>query len=180
MWSTWFKTIGSYLNKIVPKQYESPLRFQLIASLSIGLGLFSILFFNSQFLALENENLYLCLPFLGTCSLIFLTPSSKTSQPLPVIFGYISNTLLGIICVNLLSNPGLEILLTIILCLGLMRVTGLIHIPALLIIPVITFFQTQSYSYVFMPIFFDALILVLLGMLLNPLMHKKYPYKASS
>ena len=54
-----------------------------------------------------------------------------------------------------------------------MQITGLIHIPALLIAPVITFFQIHSYSYIFMPIFLDALIIILLGMPLNSLMYKK-------
>jgi CBS domain-containing membrane protein len=180
MRKVWFKTIRSYLKKIAPKQYESPFRLQFLTSLSVGLGLFSILFFNSQFLALENENLYLCLPFLGTYFLLFFSPSSKTSQPLSIIFGYTTSAFIAIACMNLLSNPVLAMLLALTLCLVLMRVVGVIHFPALLIVPVITHFEVHSYSYIFIPVFCDALIIVVLGLLIHPLMRKKYPYKGNS
>lgn len=70
---------------------------------------------------------------------------------------------------NLLPNPVLAILLAM----------GVTHLPALLMIPVITYFQVHSYSYILIPVFCDALI-IMLGLLMHPLMRKKFPYKGNS
>lgn len=173
----WLKLFGQFLNKIVPKQYESPFRLQLIASISIGFGLFCVLIFNNLFSDLGNIGAYLCFPYLGTCFLVFLSPSSKTSQPLPIIFSYTTNAILAIVSLNFLSNSELAVSIALILSVGLMWVSKLVHLPALLIIPITVYFQLHSYSYIFTPFFSDALIIVFLGILLNPLMNKKYPFK---
>lgn len=180
MWRNCLKFIGDFLNKIAPKQYETPFHSQLIASISIGLSLFCVLFFNAHFSDLGKMGLYLCLPVLGTSFLVFLTPSSKTSQPIPVIFGYTTNALLAVASINLLSSAELAISMALILSIGLMWVSKLLHLPALLLIPVVIYFQMHSYFYILFPVFCDALIIVALGMLLNPLMKKKCPFKAKS
>jgi CBS domain-containing membrane protein len=112
--------------------------------------------------------------------LLFAVPASPLAQPWSIIGGNLVSALIGVTCVKLFHAPLLAAALAIALAIGAMFLLRCIHPPsgavALTMVlggPVV---HAAGYSFVFVPIMLNSLILATLAVFYNNVIGRRYPH----
>ncbi len=119
-------------------------------------------------------------PSAAAAILLFAVPHATLSQPWPAIGGQVISALIGVACAQTLSPPWLAGSVALGLALSAMYYMRCLHPPgaatALLAINGGDSIQALGFSYAFLPIMVNALILVICALLFNNLLSRhRYP-----
>ena len=117
--------------------------------------------------------LFLAGSFGSSMVLLFGFPESPFAQPQNVFFGHLVTTLVGVIFVNLIPLP---IFINIAIAVGVgiffMILFNVVHPPAGGN-PIMVIIGSVSYDYLFSPIIFGCIIIILLAIIINKFIIKK-------
>jgi CBS domain-containing membrane protein len=123
---------------------------------------------------------WLVAPMGASAVLLFAVPSSPLAQPWSIIGGNICAALIGVTCAKLFAAPVIAAALAVSLAIGAMFMFRCIHPPsgavALTMVmggPVI---HSAGYSFVFVPVMLNSLILALLAIFYNNAVGRNYPH----
>ena len=118
--------------------------------------------------------------FGASCVLIFGTPESDNAQPRNVIGGHIIAAISGVVACSIFSTSPVAAATAVALSGAAMHLTGTMHPPggatALLAVIGDESVRSEGFTYAFMPVGIGAIIIVLMGVLINNLfLHRRYP-----
>jgi len=118
--------------------------------------------------------------FGASCVLVFGTPDSPNAQPRNVVGGHILSALAGVAAYAMCADAPVAAALAVAFAGAGMHLTGTMHPPggatALLAVIGDEALHGQGIGYAFMPVGVGALIIVLMGVLINNLfLHRHYP-----
>jgi CBS-domain-containing membrane protein len=128
-----------------------------------------------------QDSLFLVGSFGASAILIYGVPKSPYAQPRNLVLGHTLSAAVGVACAILLGDfPAISTALAVSLALTVMHLTNSIHPPggATALIAVIGSEQIHQmyFWYVLSPIFTGAVIMLLVGLLINNLSpHRRYP-----
>ena len=109
--------------------------------------------------------------------LIFVLPSSPMAQPWAVIGGSCISALVGVICSRWVHPIMVAIPISVGLAILAMFAMRCLHPPAAALALLIPFNSIQDFSFIFSPVFGNALILFICASFYNTLTGKPYPHK---
>ncbi len=107
--------------------------------------------------------------------LVFALPGSPMAQPWAVISGNTLSALVGITCVNLITEPFLALPMAASLSILGMFVLRCLHPPAAAVALIAVLGNIANYRYAFFPVTVDSILLILAGALYSNLTGKPYP-----
>ena len=111
----------------------------------------------------------------GSCVLVFVVWYAPLSQPRNIIGGHFISALIGLLFYSLFGSGLLSITFGVGLTIFCMAILGIIHPPAGAN-PIIIIMGGYSWSYLVTPVLIGAVIIVLIGLLINNLRDtRKYP-----
>ena len=123
----------------------------------------------------DKDNLLAAASFGASSVLVFGVPDAAMAQPRNVIFGNIFSAVAGVITVYLFGFNWWSPAVGTALAMLIMLLTGTTHPPGGAV-ALSAIMHEASIRYIFMPIAAGAIILVLVGMLVNNLSpHRQYP-----
>ena len=137
---------------------------------TITIGLISFISINSNYSLLLGS-------FGATMVLIFGFPKIPFSQPKNIFFGHFITSLVGITTNTYLLIPSfLIIAISVGLGIFFMIILDVTHPPAGGNAIIIVLIGDVTYSFLVFPIITGTLLIILLGIIFNRLLKKKYPY----
>ncbi len=145
--------------------------FGVMVALSavIGAGLF---------LSNHENSLPWVVAFMGASAfLIFVLLSSPMAQPWAVIGGSCISALVGVLCSKWIHPIMVAIPISVGLAILAMFAMRCLHPPAAALALLIPFNGIQDFSFIFSPVFGNALILIICASFYNTLTGKPYPHK---
>ena len=112
--------------------------------------------------------------------LVFGAPRSPLAQPRNLVGGHVLSALVGVVCFHYLGDSGLAAALAVATAIALMHLSKTLHPPggATALIAVIGSAQIHElgFRYVLAPVGAGALVLLIVGLLVNNLAHdRRYP-----
>ena len=111
----------------------------------------------------------------GSCVLVFVVWNAPLSQPRNIIGGHMISAFIGLLFYYLFGSGMLSITLSVFLTIFCMAIMGIIHPPAGAN-PIIIILGGYSWSYLVTPVLIGAVVIVLIGLLINNLRStRKYP-----
>ena len=111
----------------------------------------------------------------GSCVLVFVVWNAPLSQPRNIIGGHLISAFIGLLFYSLFGSGMLSITLGVGLSIFCMAILGIIHPPAGAN-PIIIIMGGYSWSYLVTPVLIGAVIIVVIGLLINNLRAtRKYP-----
>ena len=120
------------------------------------------------------------IPSIGASAvLIFAVPSSPLAQPWAVVGGNTVSALIGTVCVLLVPDITLAAPLSVALAIAAMIFMRCLHPPGGATALMIVLSHNHSLSFVALPVLYESLLLVLVGMAFNSLVGRSYPHKLS-
>ena len=129
------------------------------------------------FLAYLNSSIegaiWLIPPFGASMVLVMAVYESPLAKPKNLILGHILSALSGVIIFYLLGNTFISLGLGVALAVFVMMMTNTVHPPAGAN-PIIVILTGQSLSFVFLPVGFGAVIIVVFAYLYNKLLKRNY------
>lgn len=141
---------------------------RLVLAIFAGLGAaiaIGILTFSET----EITNIALVMaPFGATTVLVFGLPESPLAQPKNVILGHFITAFIGIFFVEYIGVTPLSLALTTGLAVSAMLATKTTHPPAGAN-PLLIMLTGQSWAFLFTPVLFGAVVIVLLGKMMQQL-----------
>lgn len=141
---------------------------RLVLAIFAGLGAaiaIGILTFSET----EITNIALVMaPFGATTVLVFGLPESPLAQPKNVIFGHFITAFIGIFFVEYIGVTPLSLALATGLAVSAMLATKTTHPPAGAN-PLLIMLTGQSWAFLFTPVLFGAVVIVLLGKMMQQL-----------
>ena len=152
-------------------------------SLSI-LGAFIAVFLLASLTQLGIENYSLNLMLIASMGastfLIFVTPHSPMAQPWPVIGGHLTSAFIGVACAHWIVSPALAAATAVALSITGMHLLKCLHPPsaATAMIAVLgnTPTHTLNWQFCYEVVMINALIIAVLGILINRyVLRKRYP-----
>ncbi|MGL5577368.1 MAG: HPP family protein [Sarcina sp.] len=163
----------NYFSKFITNQ-RTPLKINLEDSL-IGLigGFITIALL--ALLTKDAGTLWLIAPFGASCVLVFGVWNAPLSQPRNVIGGHLISSFIGIIIYKFMGNTPISIGLGVGLAIAIMILTKTTHPPAGAD-PIVAIMAGSGFGFLFKPVFFGAIIIVVIGLLINNISKiRKYP-----
>lgn len=163
----WNEIAGLFFIRHQPKQ-----SFGLIVKSGMGgliaIGLVSVVGY-------VTGNTLLMAPFGATCVLLFSVPQSPLSQPINVVGGHIVSTTIGILLHTFLPAEWWVLGLAVGLAIAIMAGLRVTHPPAGAD-PLVVFFAEPAWGYLFFPVLFGSIALVIIAWLFHKLPAKTlYP-----
>lgn len=143
----------------------------LVAFITSFIGISTMVFLQSEFLGL-HESMFLIGSFGASAVLVYGIPNSPLAHPRNVIGGHFISALIGV-TVAKLCGPylGLSASLGVALAIVLMQITKTMHPPggatALIACIGAPKIINLGYAYAITPVLLGALVLVIVGMLVN-------------
>ena len=129
------------------------------------------------FLAYLNSSIegaiWLIPPFGASMVLVMAVYESPLANPKNLILGHILSALSGVIIFYLLGNTFISLGLGVALAVFVMMMTNTVHPPAGAN-PIIVILTGQSISFVFLPVAFGAVIIVVFAYLYNKVLKRNY------
>ena len=129
------------------------------------------------FLAYLNSSIegsiWLIPPFGASMVLVMAVYESPLAKPKNLILGHILSALSGVIIFYLLGNTFISLGLGVALAVFVMMMTNTVHPPAGAN-PIIVILTGQSLSFVFLPVAFGAVIIVVFAYLYNKVLKRNY------
>ncbi|MDE2598039.1 MAG: HPP family protein [Rhodocyclaceae bacterium] len=123
---------------------------------------------------------WLVAPMGASAVLLFAVPSSPLAQPWSIIGGNLVSALIGVTCAKLFHAPLLAAALAIALAIGVMFVLRCIHPPsgavALTMVLGGPAVSAAGYSFVFVPVMLNSLVLATLAVFYNNAVGRRYPH----
>ncbi|WP_458217394.1 HPP family protein [Paracidovorax citrulli] len=119
---------------------------------------------------------------MGACAvLLFAMPSSPLAQPWSIIGGNILAALIGAACARWIPDPGVAAAVAVALSLALMFQLHCVHPPAGAIAAACVFGGPEiaklGFGFAVVPVAVNAMLLLLLALVLNNLMGRRYPHR---
>lgn len=119
-------------------------------------------------------------PMAATALLVFFMPASPMAQPWPVLAGSCLSAAVGIACFRLLGDSGLSAALAAAIATALMFALRGLHPPGAAVAVTAVLggdaVHAAGWGYALWPVGANALCLVLLGLVLNNAVARRYPH----
>jgi CBS-domain-containing membrane protein len=153
---------------------KSPLKYDKKSYLFIFIGGTLTIYILSLLTHLTNFLLIMA-PFGASCVIIYAVWEAPIAQPRNIIGGHFLTGIVGFIMLSLFGNNIYSIAFSVGIALALMLMTKTTHPPAgANSIIVIT--SEANWHYLFFPILFGAIVITIIGILLNKYIFKRsYP-----
>ena len=119
---------------------------------------------------------WLAAPLGASAVLVFAAPASPLAQPWPVVGGNTLSALVGAACAFAIPDPALAGATAVGLAIVLMFALRCLHPPGGATALLVVIGHNTDVHFAAFPIFFDSLVLVLAGVLYNPLTGRRYPH----
>lgn len=123
-----------------------------------------------------THQIWLIAPLGASAVLVFAVPNSPLAQPWSVVGGNTVSALVGIACVYLLPDPLLAASMAVALAITCMFALRCLHPPGGASALLMVLAGIDHFSYAFMPVFVNSLLLVLVGLLYHHLSGKRWPF----
>jgi CBS-domain-containing membrane protein len=138
----------------------------LLVSLFAGIGAAIAIGLLAVAETLHSGAILLMAPFGASAVIIFGLPKSPLAQPKNVIFGHLITALVGVLFVEFVGVSALAIAIAAGMGVTLMLATKTTHPPAGAN-PILIMLTAQSWSFLIFPVLSGAIVLVLVGKLMN-------------
>ncbi len=144
----------------------------------LGIGAVALV---GQLVLAGTDNLFMIGSFGASAVLIYGVPHSPLAQPRNLVGGHLLSALVGVLCYQIFHPiPGLAEATAVASAIALMHLTRTLHPPggATALIAVIGSEELHSlgYFFAFVPAGLGAIILLIVGLLVNNLSaHRRYP-----
>ncbi len=144
----------------------------------LGIGAVGLL---GRFVLAETDNLFMIGSFGASAVLVYGVPHSPLAQPRNLVGGHVLSALVGVLCYQVLHPiPGLAETVAVASAIALMHLTRTLHPPggATALIAVIGSQELHALGYLFVlvPVGLGAVLLLIVGLLINNLStHRRYP-----
>ena len=145
----------------------------LINALFSSLGAFVCIGFLAYLNSSIEGAIWLIPPFGASMVLVMAVYDSPLAKPKNLILGHILSALSGVIIHYLLGNTFISLGLGVALAVFVMMMTNTVHPPAGAN-PIIVILTGQSLSFVFLPVAFGAVIIVVFAYLYNKVLKRNY------
>ena len=113
-----------------------------------------------------SDAILIMAPFGATCVLLFGAPDSPLAQPRNVIGGHVIATAISLVFLHVLGDSWYVVALCVGTAIAMMQWTKTLHPPAGAD-PLVVILTHASWSFVFIPVFVGAVILVLCAVITN-------------
>jgi len=110
-----------------------------------------------------SESALLMAPFGASCVLLFSLPKSPLSQPVNVIAGHMVSVIIGLALHSFLPVEWWSLALAVGLAIAVMAALRVTHPPAGAD-PIVIFFSSPGWEYLFFPAIFGSLVLVFIAL----------------
>ncbi len=169
------RPLVTWLRRLSPASLTIPTREQwrIIAGAALGILLTGWL---SQWLAPANTA-WLIAPVGASAVLVFGVPSSPLAQPWSVVGGNTLSALVGTACALSIPDTSLAAALAVSLAIGTMLLARCLHPPGGAAALLVVLSHNVSWSFAAFPVFFNSLLLVVVGMAFNSLTGRAYPHR---
>lgn len=173
-------TFYHWLLTFRPTSTKVKFREQMISTLGAFLGL--LLASLISHLALGEINPWFIAPMGASAVLLFAVPASPLAQPWSIIGGNLIAGLIGVSAAHLFSNLSLAFSLAVAVSIMLMLSCRCLHPPsgAVAMTAVLggSAITKLGYSFVIWPVLINSVLMLLLALLFNNLMGRRYPHQA--
>ncbi|HTJ97954.1 MAG TPA: HPP family protein [Rhodocyclaceae bacterium] len=123
---------------------------------------------------------WLVAPMGASAVLLFAVPSSPLAQPWSIIGGNLASALIGVTCAKLFGAPLIAAAIAISLAIGAMFILRCIHPPsgavALTMVLGGPAIHAAGYSFVFVPVMLNSILLAGLAIFYNNAIGRRYPH----
>lgn len=169
------KPVVTWLRRLSPASLTIPTKEQwrIIAGAALGILLTGWL---SHWLAPATTS-WLIAPVGASAVLVFGVPSSPLAQPWSVVGGNTLSALVGTACALLIPDTSLAAALAVSLAIGTMLLARCLHPPGGAAALLVVLSHHPSWSFVAFPVFFNSLLLVVVGIVFNSLTGRAYPHR---
>lgn len=151
---------------------------KLLSCVGAFLGLFLTERLSHWFLG--GAEIWFIAPMGASAVLLFAVPSSPLAQPWSILGGNLVASFIGVTCAFFIPNPGVAAGVSVSLAIGAMFLLRCLHPPsgavaltAVLGGPVI---RHLGYSLILFPVILNSLWLVMLALVVNGAMGRRYPH----
>jgi len=173
-------TIMAGLRALTPRMAGANLRERSIACLGalIGIGLAGAI---SGWAAGAEHWPLLVAPLGASAVLLFAVPSSPLAQPWSIIGGNTISALVGIAVAHLVPDTAIAAALAVALAIAAMSLLRCLHPPggaaSLLAVLGGPAAASWSFSFAFVPVALNSILLVILGLIFHRVFAHSYPHK---
>ncbi len=176
-------SVKTFLNDlfVAPLHVDNKERLRAFFGVSFGLLVTAIA---SRWLFLGNfgepENTpaaWLVAPIGASAIIVFVLPASPMAQPWAVLVGNTMSALVGVVCANSIADPVIAASVAVGSAVALMFMLRCLHPPGGAVALLAVILHATSYKFALFPVFFNAAVLVLAGVLYNNLTGRSYPHR---
>ena len=176
-------SVKNFLNDlfVAPLHVDNKERLRAFLGVSFGLLVTAIV---SRWLLVDNMGgqantpaAWLVAPIGASAIIVFALPASPMAQPWAVLGGNSMSALVGVVCANSIADPAVAASVAVGSAVGLMFLLRCLHPPGGAVALLVVILHVTSYKFALFPVFFNAAVLVLAGVLYNNLTGRRYPHR---
>jgi len=176
--------VTNWLKRFLPAAQTVRWNERARAALSAFIGLLFTYLISKQILGNSAELPFLVAPMGASSILVFCVPASPMAQPWPVIGGNVISALIAVACCKLIHDPALAAPLALALAITAMFALRCLHPPSGAVALTTVFgghaVSAAGFSFAFLPVGLNSLLLVTMASLLNNAFHRPYPHTQQS
>ncbi len=175
--------VKNFLNDffVAPLHVDNKERLRAFLGVSFGLLVTAIV---SRWLLVDNMGglantpaAWLVAPIGASAIIVFALPASPMAQPWAVLGGNTMSALVGVVCANAIADPAVAASVAVGCAVALMFLLRCLHPPGGAVALLVVILHVTSYKFALFPVFFNAAVLVLAGVLYNNLTGRRYPHR---
>ena len=175
---SWRQRLGGWLYHFSPSPLGINGRERLRVTAGIGLGiLLAALLSRWWSQGSVGPQPWMVASLGASAVLVFATPSSPLSQPWPVLAGSTLSVLVGLACAVLVPYPAVAAALAVALSVAIMVPLRCLHPPGAAVALFAVLSHEHGVQLAALPIFINALVLLLFGVAYNTLTGRSYPHR---